>query len=715
MTTAVTLYDLIPLSIPHPNPAYRAHYERKLDSLRRAHLWLGISQHSCEEAVRLLALPPDRVVNISCAADAGFAPRRVSTDMRMELMRAHRIARPFICTVGSVEERKNLDALFRAFAALEPPVRAAHQLVLVGHLQEKERSALLQRAEACGLDASEIVMTGHVSDRDLALLYNACEAFVFPSLHEGFGLPALEAMQCGAPVLASNASSLPEVVGLAEAMFDPRSVESLARGLTSVLTDGGVRDRLMVHGLHQSRQFSWDRTARAAIDAMEQLVRSTSRVAVPVTHEELIRSVAGVLADAPTDGEVANAAVAIARNRGVSRGRQLLVDCSELVGRDAGTGVQRVTRSVLRELRRLPPEGFTVEPVYATKTHGYRYARQFARERLADGSAAGADDPIDYGAGDVFLGLDLQHEVVIARDRFFTELRGHGVSVYFLVYDLLPIRFPEYFPPGIDLLHEEWLSVITQADGVIGISRDVADECMRWLEERCVQRARPLRIGWCHCGSDIANSLPSRGLPADSEALLHRLASCPTFLTVGTIEPRKGHLQTIQAFERLWDADVDTNLVIVGRPGWMVEPVLARINGHPMLKTRLFWLQDVSDEFLERIYAASTCLLAPSEGEGYGLPLVEAARHGKPILVRDLPVFREIASSHAAYFSGILPSDLAGALTDWLALYAADRHPRPDGIACPTWEESVERLKDMLTSDEWYASWPNVSAPVYVR
>ena len=706
--TAVTLYDLIPLSIPHPDPIYRVHYERKLESFKRAALWLGISQFSCDEAIEALRLPAQRVVNISCAADAQFEPRPMSEAMHAAMMRAYGITRPFVCAVGAPETRKNIDALFRAFASLPSATRSAHQIVLVGHVQDADSEALKARAAACGLRGAEVVITGHVSDRDLVQLYSSCEVFAFPSLHEGFGLPALEAMQCGAAVITSNATSLPEVVGLNEAMFDPRSASSFTSVLSRVLTDRGFRMRLAAHGLERARHFSWDLTARRAIEAMESYRRTHTTPTAPVPRQVLLDSVARVLAASTDDRALSATAAAIARNNPVQRQRQLFVDVSELVHRDVATGVQRVTRSVLQGLLKAPPDGYTVVPVYAT-THrrGYLYANRFAYERFGIGDASVFDRPIDYQFGDIFFGLDLQHHVVIAQSHYYRELRASGVPVHFLIYDLLPIVLPQHFGLGASELHEQWLSVISTGDGATCISRDVADRYLEWLDTSLVQRDRPLRVSWCHCGSDIENSVPTRGVPPEAAATLKRLKSSPSFLMVGTIEPRKGHLQTILAFERLWRLDSDVNLVVVGRRGWMMDSIVERLNNHPERGRRLFWLEEVSDEYLGSLYAACNCLLAASEGEGYGLPLVEAARHGMPILARDIPVFREVAGHHARYFTGLSPEDLASAVRQWLLLQTSDMIPQQGVISCPTWDESVERLKEILLGGVTYATWPS--------
>jgi len=162
---------------------------------------------------------------------------------------------------------------------------------------------------------------------------------------------------------------------------------------------------------------------------------------------------------------------------------------------------------------------------------------------------------------------------------------------------------------------------------------------------------------------------------------------------VGTIEPRKGHEQTLSTFEILCAEGLEVNLVIVGKRGWLVENLVS----HSMLGKRLFWLEGISDEYLEKVYATSTCLIAASEGEGFGLPLIEAAQKSLPIIARDLPVFREVAGEHAFYFNGIQPENLAHAIKTWLELSAHGKAPSSEGIPWLTWKESTKSLLDIIT------------------
>ena len=387
--------------------------------------------------------------------------------------------------------------------------------------------------------------------------------------------------------------------------------------------------------------------------------------------------------------------------------RHLLVDVSELMPREALSGIHRVTRSILKDLLRNPPEGYRVEPVYATADRaGYRYARGFTSRFLDCPVGFLQDDPVELQQGDAFLGLDF-HYVIPTQVDFFSDMRRTGVKIYFVLYDLLPILLPEAFPFGFATLHASWVSILNKhADGVVCISRTVADEFARWLNANGAPRRRPLQIGWFHLGSDVENSAPTYGLPEQAEETLVLFATRPSFLMVGTIEPRKGHTQTLDAFEWLWQSGHEVNLIIVGKQGWMVEPFVRRLHNHPELGKRLFWLEGISDEYLEKTYAACACLIAASQGEGYGLPLIEAARHKLPILARDIPAFREVAGEHASYFSGEEPGDLANAVKNWLALCAENRHPKSDNMPWLTWAQSVERLKGVFLQGNWHMAWP---------
>lgn len=283
--TAVTLYDLIPLLHKErylDDPNISAWYYRKLESLKRAELLLAISASARDEAIAALDLEPQRVVNISSAADAIFVPRPLAPDARADLLARHGLQRPFIMYTGGIDYRKNIEGLIAAYAALPGDVRREYQLAVVCSIRDPDRVRLRRVAAKAGLAEADLVLTGFVTDDDLVSLYNCTALFVFPSLHEGFGLPVLEAMSCGVPVIGANNSSIPEVIGRADALFDPASVPAMTAAMARVLGDPGFSQVLRTHGLAQAKLFSWDASAQRALAAFEERHTLTRAVAVEV-------------------------------------------------------------------------------------------------------------------------------------------------------------------------------------------------------------------------------------------------------------------------------------------------------------------------------------------------------------------------------------------------------------------------------------------------
>lgn len=396
------------------------------------------------------------------------------------------------------------------------------------------------------------------------------------------------------------------------------------------------------------------------------------------------------------------------RYRANSTTKILFVDVSFLVLEDLKTGIQRVTRSVLLQLLRHAPEGYVVQPVYGDHQVGYKAAAMTLTEadELSLAQSLGPE-PIQVSRGDLFLGLNFSCATTLKEQGYLLKLREAGVRVYLVVYDLLPVQFPSYFPTSAKDFHARWLRALVQFDGAICISKAVADDYETWIQSNRLQVSDTFKVTHFHLGADLKSSSPSKGLPADAKLYLDIFRQRPTLLMVGTLEPRKGYRETLEAFTDLWQAQQNINLVIVGNVGWNVDALVDRIATHPELNKKLFWLKGVSDEYLEQLYAASVCLIAASEGEGFGLPIIEAAQHGLAVMLRDIPVFREVAGDAAFYFGAKQPTNeptneqlaaqsMAHSINQWLALYANKQHPKSSGMPYISWQQSVEQLKQAL-------------------
>lgn len=1112
LPTVVLLHDLIPLihrEIYLKDSKVENWYFNKLDHLKRADLLLTNSQSTAQEAIDCLSFDIKDVVNISTGSNSQFRPIKLTEDDNINLANKYSISKSFVMYTGGIDHRKNIEGLIRSYAALPYNILKQHQLVIVCSVNDVDRERLAQLASENGLSRADYIMTGFVTDEDLVRLYNACKLFIFPSWHEGFGLPALEAMQCGRPVIAANTSSLPEVIGNPEALFDPWDDAAITAKILDVLTSPSLRKRLIKHGLKQSKNFNWHDIAKRAIESIEdrfggseinarslqkrprlayvsplppvrsgisdysvELIEELTRwyqidvivaqsdVATPwinancgihtvewfkensdhfdrvmyhfgnsefhqhmfdlldkipgivvlhdfylsgvqsyrsammpphnvwkeslyhshgynaVLHSEneefpyqsvwaypanlkVIQDALGVVVHSNyaismaeewygsqikhnwhkipllksfplvnnktqarvklgidkdavlicSFGRVQNTKkiyeiveafldstlaqdmncylVFVGQNdeneygakinkligqcsikdriiitgwadseeyklylqaadigiqlRTLSRGetsaaildcmnyglatianangsmgeldpesiylladeferldlikaleslykhksllnqisanateqvrkihsprycarlysdviereyekqrngllglvkeirmgsisldignpdslrklannfpisntlKQIFVDVSILSITDARTGIQRVVRSILRELIESPPLGYRIEPVFATLGRtGYWYARQFTCDFLGiEGKAWAIDQEIEYTNGDIFLGLDLHPDIAIQQRSYLAELRSKGVKVSYVVYDLLPILQSQYFDDECYDLHTNWLNTIQFADELICISKSVADETEDWLNNLGVDRERPLSIDWFHLGADIDNSLPNFGKPKNIEKTLGTLRARPTFLMVGTLEPRKGHRQVLEAFSTLWANRNNINLVFVGKRGWLVDDLIEKLEFHNEYRKRLFWLESISDEYLETIYSASSCLIAASYGEGFGLPLIEAAQHRIPIIARDIPVFREVAENNAFYFENNSDPDvITKAVTKWLSLYKLGQHSNSEKLSWLTWKQSTQQLLDILLNRKsTYLKW----------
>lgn len=376
--------------------------------------------------------------------------------------------------------------------------------------------------------------------------------------------------------------------------------------------------------------------------------------------------------------------------------RQLLVDVSVIYQSDARTGIQRVVRSLLLQLLAAPPAGYRVCPVFATRRQPYSHAAPGFMANPAQPQPH-TIEPILVQAGDLFLGLDLAAHLLPRHQSQLLGWKKNGVALHVMVYDLLPLQNPEWFNARTTRNFSRWIRwVAVYADSAICISEFVKVELAAWLGARFGLPAGSLPTSTIVLGADIEASAPSDGLPPNADFLLARLRNTPAVLMVGTLEPRKGYDQALAAFEHLWQQPGKAPLlVIVGRPGWKTDALQQALRAHPQVGKRLFWLEDASDEYLARLYAACSGVLVSSRAEGFGLPLIEAARYGKPVLARDIAVFRETTVAGVEYFSGDTPQALATSIEDWLKNGPAVAQPMPNKRP-PTWQLAAAQLSRAL-------------------
>lgn len=274
--TVVTIYDFIPLIFKElylPSSIHLKLYFDRLKILKSANLLLSISEATRRDAIELLGLAPEKIVNVGIAPSSDFRKLGSSSTIdALQIVQKHNIQGPFVMTVSNLDHRKNLVTLLKAFTSLPDFILREFSLIVICNSDPKYVERNSDVSELLNHGLARIKFLYFIPIDELVALYNTCHLFVYASLYEGGGLPAVEAMKCGAPVLASNTSSIPEYIGRADALFDPRDHASIADSMLHVLTNEAFRKELGQYGEEHARNFSWDGVAKRTMQAYEQVV-----------------------------------------------------------------------------------------------------------------------------------------------------------------------------------------------------------------------------------------------------------------------------------------------------------------------------------------------------------------------------------------------------------------------------------------------------------
>jgi glycosyltransferase involved in cell wall biosynthesis len=310
----------------------------------------------------------------------------------------------------------------------------------------------------------------------------------------------------------------------------------------------------------------------------------------------------------------------------------------------------------------------------------------------------GASEPIVFRPGDVLLMLDSSWARFREFFPVFERARGAGIPIYTVVYDLLPLTLPpgNFVEGGREWFNNWFDDAVSASDGLVCISKATADDVINYVSSM-PKLASGLKIGYWHLGSDFSSTY-MEGTPS---AKTTEMASLPYLVMIGTIEPRKNHALALSAMEKLWEAGHELSLCIAGKEGWMVGELMERLRNHPLLGRRLFLIEGPSDSDIDFLYKNAAGLLFLSKGEGFGLPLVEAANHGIPIVCSDIPVLHEIAGQFATYVTLTDVASIATDLSTWWKNHNGGDLPNTSKMPRLSWEESAEALMDVVLDNNW--------------
>lgn len=263
----VTFHDVTPFAVPSTMGNTRGYYKRlamKKSAIYANKIITG-SRATEREILKYLSIPAAKIHIIPYGLEESI--RRVEDQKILEkICYQYKLHVPFILFVGALESRKNIVALLHAFAKGKRTLQWPHNLVLVGAYRYS--SIDIRRVINEEGIQNSITLTGHVNDKDLPAIYTLADVFVYPSLYEGFGFPPLEAMKCGCPVIVSNTTSLPEVVGDAGILIDPQRDDEILMAINNVITNTHLQREMRRKGIERSRQFTWERTAQGILNAI---------------------------------------------------------------------------------------------------------------------------------------------------------------------------------------------------------------------------------------------------------------------------------------------------------------------------------------------------------------------------------------------------------------------------------------------------------------
>ena len=710
VTKVGVLYDLIPLMFPKQclfDKTYSQDYYDSLEFLKSMDFLLAISQSAKDDAVKLLGINPEKIVVIYAGIDNAF--RRLEKVNMWELKKKYSITDAFILFAGGIDFKKNIEDLILAYSKCERSITKNYQLVITGKASNDVLDKYLSIAKECGVE-ERVICTGYIPLDDLVALYNITDLLVFPSLYEGFGLPVIEAMACGARVLTSDCSSLKEIADGHGTLVNPKSVKSITKGIEYVFNHPAETKNIAEKSIDYAKSFTWDRVAKKVLDIFAAIDVKSDKIAYGFKlDDKLLRNVAELyveqrIRNADNDFEKLSKELEILQENKdktiIQGGNRILYDVTvvrEWLKAKYSTGIGRVSKELLISLKKMS----YVIPVEVSIKNGSPCIK-----RVDTITWDVTNEVIVPRNTDVYFMPELQlRGIQVDRNHPKANvLRNQGIRCYAVIYDILPLRMPQYFEDKTSKAFDGYLrEIVDNYDGILCDSKFVDDDIVNYCQEHKIQSAdgHEVVIGYFHLGSNSFEKKKEQSVSLDIKRFVDTEEK--VFLMLGTIEPRKGHKDVLKAFEQLWEEGCNYKLCIAGHVGWNMGDFVDDIKNHPQLGKNLGFFEAISDSEVKYLYYHVTGLIQASYGEGYGLPLIEAGHYGVPILCSDIEVFHEVAGENAVYFTPHDIEQLQSRVIEFAQLVDQNKVPCSSKIKPTTWDQVATRVLNMLLYDkDWY-------------
>ena len=611
------IYDLIPLIYSeqylNDDPEYNLFYLNKIKELANLDGLLAISHSSMKEAAKYLEINPENIYNISSACNT----RKFSRSCFDSSFDTQYLGR-FLLYCGAIDPRKNLSRLIEAYAKLPLNLICKHKLVLTGPITHEEILLIKEWMITFGLPPEYVIFLGFVKDIELANLYSTCHLFIFPSMHEGFGLPVLEAMNCGAPVIASNVTSMPEIIGDKKFLFNPLNVKEISSMIYKSLIDDKFYQSICSNSRKRVNDFSWQNTSKRTIESLQKIIYKKSNLLKKkeVEFSLLIKTQYNKLINSFADSPVLRSS-----NKSKSPYLQSLAAAISIINGQSNK------IELIRQIRNNKKLSWHIEGPFDTSYSlailNKNYA--LAMDKLGQNVALFSTDGLgDYSPNPAFL----KNNKIVSN--LYKRAMKTQESFFICSRNLYPPRVKDV-KGVINLLHaygweesefpKQWVDDFnTNLEGISAMSYQV--------KKTLIDNGVNLPITVTGLGLDHFSNIQSTNYPiidAKKFKILH-ISSC---------FPRKGIDILIQAFANSFTTFDDVSLIIktFDNPHNEIDSLLENFRKSYSNFPHVIVIKDeLNDSQIKSLYEQSDLLVAPSRGEGFGLPIAEAMLLGIPVI-----------------------------------------------------------------------------------